>query len=173
MFPCSVYFPKDPELKKLYDYLAQYFEPKIRLPQAGSKSAESLEDCQEQDAGAAGVESGESQESELEEAGPVCLHDVYAAISPQESDPSAVMARKEEKLCWTLGGDLRKTPSPSEDFESAWCKGPGDSTPPKQIELPSSVNGPVPEELMNSVRSRVMFLEQLSFSDDANLCFLP
>ena len=77
--------------------------------------------------------------------------------------PSAVMARKEEKLCWTLGGDLRKTPSPSEDFESAWCKGPGDSTPPKQIELPSSVNGPVPEELMNSVRSRVMFLEQLSF----------
>ena len=52
------YFPKDPELKKLYDYLAQYFEPKIRLPQAGSKSAESLEDCQEQDAGAAGVESG-------------------------------------------------------------------------------------------------------------------
>ena len=79
--------------------------------------------------------------------------------------PSAVMARKE--------GDLRKTPSPSEDFESAWCKGPGDSTPPKQIELPSSVNGPVPEELMNSVRSRVMFLEQLSFSDDANLCFLP
>lgn len=112
MFPCSVYFPKDPELKKLYDYLAQYFEPKIRLPQAGSKSAESLEDCQEQDAGAAGVESGESQESELEEAGPVCLHDVYAAISPQESDPSAVMARKEEKLCWTLGGTSEKHPAP-------------------------------------------------------------
>ena len=67
--------------------------------------------------GQRGLRVGESQESELEEAGPVCLHDVYAAISPQESDPSAVMARKEEKLCWTLGGDLRKTPSPSEDFE--------------------------------------------------------
>ena len=173
MFPCSVHFPKDPQLKKLYDYLVQYFAPKnYYRPGEGGKSAESLEEPQVQDPVAPGVESGKSQESEFEEAGPVHLHDVYA-INPEDSDPNAVMARKEEKLCWSLGGDLRKTPSPSEDFESASCKGPGDSTPPKQIQLPSSVNGPVPEELMHSVRSRVKFLEQLSFSDGAILCFLP
>ena len=147
----------------------QYFKPKFRQPR---QPAENPEDSQEQNPATPGEESGESQESEFEEAGPVCLHDVYA-INPEESDTSAVVARKEEKLCWTLGGDLRKTPSPSEDFESAWCKGPGDSTPPKQIELPSSVNGPVPEEFMNFVRSRVKFLEQLRFSASAILPFLP
>ena len=158
---------KELSLRNLYDFLGQYFAPRPNVSRA-QREAESLGEPQEEQApvaatrgqGMNGDESQESQESgsEIEEAGPIALHDVYA-VPPETGDPAAVIAREQEKLCWTLGGELRKTPTPSEEFGSAWCS--KDATPPKKLELPPVQNGDVSNELMCEVRQRIDQLKHL------------
>ena len=158
---------KELSLRNLYDFLDQYFAPRPNVSRA-QRSAESLGGPQEEEApvaatGGQGMDGGESQESqgsgsEIEEAGPIALHDVYA-MPPETGDPAAVIAREQEKLCWTLGGELRKTPSPREEYGSAWCS--KDATPPKKLELPPVHNGHVSKEFMGEVQQRIEQLKHL------------
>lgn len=115
---------KEKTLQDLYDFIGQYFEPKIHR----SKSAtdQEQESSPEEPNGADGdgdleEGGGVSGEDEIEEAPTPCLQDAY----------SSKVGDHEEELCWSLGGEKRKTPSPREDFEAfSTPKEPVFSLPP-------------------------------------------
>ncbi len=140
----------------MYDFIGQYFEPKTPR----SKSATDLQEEESsrtespgEPNGAEGdddLEEGGDQvsgEDEIEEAPQPCLQDAYSMTSKIDEN--------EEKLCWSLGGDLRKTPSPKEDFDAF-------STPkdPKEevFSLPP-VGSLVSAGLLQSVHQRIQELE--------------
>ena len=151
---------KEKALQKIYDYLTPYFAPKPR--QRGSSQADSGE-SQEQSADhdgadlSPGVAGGEGDENQID-----C--DPYDVESPNGDNQALV--ESQERLCWSLGGDVRKTPTPSEDFESLALASP---EPPK-LELP--VEGtPVTKETMDLVQQRIAFLQQLGWLQNTSLFF--
>lgn len=105
---------KEKTLQDLYDFIGQYFEPKIHR----SKSAtdQEQESSPEEPNGADG-------DGDLEEGGGVSGED--------EIEEAPKVGDHEEELCWSLGGEKRKTPSPREDFEAfSTPKEPVFSLPP-------------------------------------------
>ena len=115
---------KEKALQVIYEYLTQYFAPKPH--QRGSSQADSGE-SQEQSADhdgadlSPGVAGGEGDEHQID-----C--DPYD-VDPPNGDNQALV-ESQERLCWSLGGEVRKTPN--EDFESLALASP---EPPK-LELP-------------------------------------
>ena len=102
----------------------------------------------------------ETQESEIEEGGPIYLEDVYS-MNPEQFNVEQVIAREQEHLCYTLGGELRKTPEPSQDPRGAWAAWEPKKESEPKITLPSDLNGPASSELMSSVRDRINLLKKL------------
>ena len=90
-----------------------------------------------------------------EEAPPACLEDAYS-MDPQHGGENGALVGTEdanEKLCWSLGGELRNTPSPKSDFEK--FSEPKDS-PAFVLPPPGS---PVNPEVLQSVHKRIQELE--------------
>ena len=129
LFPRS---RKDPELKKVFDFLVQYWPAKKSNsksfegdspedpPAETDQDAKKPEEKEEEDS----QEWAQVEDSQLEtrhravdpEDGPPCAHDDYMSGS---STPPAVHVNEEnELLAWTLGGDMRMTQSPG----SPWAK---------------------------------------------------
>ncbi len=144
---------KEKPLQEIYEYMTQYFEPKPR--QRGGSQADSAE-SQELDGEAESPGTGESVGSgaEIEEAPPVHLFDPYS-VDPFNGDNLAVVEREQERLCWTLGGEMRKTPTPRDDFEAFA------SPEPPKLELAEEGKA-FTKEVMQSVQERIEFLEKLS-----------
>lgn len=146
-------------MQAIYEYLTKYFAPKPR--QRGSCSqADSSEsqdhnaDLDDADSGP-GVAGGEGDGTQTE-----C--DPYDAVDPPNSENQALV-ESQERLCWSLGGEVRKTPTPKEDFEAFT------SPEPPKLELPVS-GKPVTAEMMDLVQQRINFLQQLGWFQNIS-CF--
>ncbi len=90
-----------------------------------------------------------------EEEAPSCLEDAYSMDPEHGGENGALVGTEDanEKLCWSLGGELRNTPSPKSDFEK--FSEPKDS-PAFVLPPPGS---PVNPEVLQSVHKRIQELE--------------
>lgn len=141
-------------LQEIYEYLTQHFEPKPR--QRGVSQADSAE-SQELDGDTDSPGTGEAVGDgvEIEEAPPAGLYDPYSA-DPYNGDNLAVVEREQERLCCTLGGEMKKTPLIRDDFELLA------SPEPPKLEIPEEGKA-FTKQMMQSVKERIDFLEKLSW----------
>jgi len=144
---------KDSSLQEIYDFISKYFEPKLpRSSSATDQETDASADDPAEPQGANGIGGDDEGRDELDEEAPPCLEDAYP-MNPQDVGETGATNDDDEKLCWSLGGELRNEPSPNTDFEK--FSEPKDS-PAFVLPPPGSPANP---EVLQSVQKRIQELE--------------